>query len=252
MHVLKQRFVWPYSYMANISKALDDAGIPNFQWGDHLNQLHDCDNASVLCGLVVQRSQLDAATSILSSTELCPCDCSPEKFCELPGAHHPFNPVVAPRVHFTVPSMMPCHLVFLCANEDMLDLIPLTPSHPNPASLEWEELNIQLHPDRPAEDDLAMEAHPIKCLSASSVVRLLMLCNLLLPSDQQRLSHYSSWYLLQYAIANGEYGVAEDIGSVALNAWWRGFWLSINNPSKRSQWLQTQARKEAQAIISQP
>ncbi|TFY58663.1 hypothetical protein EVG20_g8063 [Dentipellis fragilis] len=237
--------------MAVLSKALDDAGIPNFQWGDHLNQIRYCRNASILCGLVVAASQLETATSILSSTELCPCNCSPGNSCGIFNSHPPFDPSIAPRVHFTVPSMLPCQLVFLCANEDMLHLIPLTPSHPNPASLEWDEYAIQLYPNETIDGEDANEIHVAKFLTARSIVKVLMICLLLSPANQYRLYRYPNWMLNELGVADKENSHVGDLGSAAVNEWWEGFWkaLTMSMPLETAQRLRSAALQELQTIV---
>lgn len=141
-------------------------------------------------------------------------------------------------------------MVILCANEDMLNLFPLTPTHPNPASIEWHEDRILLYPNRPADGEHANMSHKIRCITAPSLVKVLMLCLLFLPGEQLRRVRYFSGLLLEFSIADDEKSNVGDLGDASLTALWQGCWKEFGAaPRETVERLKSEARKEWQGII---
>lgn len=141
-------------------------------------------------------------------------------------------------------------MVILCANEDMLNLFPLTPSHRNPASIEWHEDRIPLYPNRPADGEHANMFHTVRNLTGTSLVKVLMLFLLFLPAEQLRQVRYPSGLLLELAIADDERSNVGDLGDASLTALWQGCWKEFGAvPRETVERLKSEARKEWQGII---
>lgn len=135
-------------------------------------------------------------------------------------------------------------IIFLCANQDMLNLLPLTPSRPNPAGLTWDEYSIELYPSRPADETAEAEKHPPRFLPASSLVKVLLLCTLFLPPSHQRLCRYLSWILRELGIFDDEHGHFGASGCPALNALWLGYWKVLRVPTDKAVQLRSAAQSK--------
>ncbi|KAK7463435.1 hypothetical protein VKT23_006787 [Stygiomarasmius scandens] len=183
---------WPACFSAAVSKILDNANIPNFIWGDLLNRWRGNAHLPQICGFVVPTELLDNAVSAIEKHRLPLCPCTST-------SHHadPSSDVWLPK-HFVIPLGFGIkQYLFLCPSDALLDLLPLTPSHPNPASLEYDLFRVSLRnrftpfeiykpgEQLPLHSDNLDDTHPLKVLTASSLVKALILLMIFSPPERQ-------------------------------------------------------------------
>ncbi|KZT11877.1 uncharacterized protein LAESUDRAFT_710418 [Laetiporus sulphureus 93-53] len=191
---LTRNLPWPMGYTAAISKVLDDASVPNFIWGDVLNAIWGSAILPVSLGYIVPRDALETAISAIEKAGLPRCSCEE-------SLHHaqPDNVLSLP-VHFSVPTFCGVDLVYLCTHDLFIDLIPLTPRHPNPAGLECIQAKVNFrNPDfrlEGEEDDM----HVLNVLTGPSLKALLLLLAALSPDNRRGFIftfEYTLWMLHQ-------------------------------------------------------
>lgn len=140
---------------------------------------------------MVANDQLDDAIAAISRAGLPPCSCKSL-------IHHSrdegaFDPL---PVHFSVPAELGKKIIYLCPNDVLLNLIPLTPQHPNPAALTWRRVDFELYSSPFYSHKLppnfkGARVHPINVLDTQCLLRaLLLLCVFAPPRRQGLVYHY--------------------------------------------------------------
>ncbi|SJL00798.1 uncharacterized protein ARMOST_04112 [Armillaria ostoyae] len=163
---------WPVRFVAAVSKVLDEAGIPHFIWGDLLNWWRGNPHVPRVCGYVVAASDVEAATTAIVGAGLPLCTCRSRIHQADPGTSGTLP------VHFPVENCIGADIIFLTGNDRLLDLIPLTSDHPNPADLQYERFAVPLR-DRLQPTITYESANPdrqvVNVLTTTSLVKVFLL-----------------------------------------------------------------------------
>ncbi|GBE87485.1 hypothetical protein SCP_1101620 [Sparassis crispa] len=209
---------WPACFSAAVSKVLSDAEIPNFLWGDLLNSWRGHPHLPNVCGFVVPSESLDKAVDAISHSGLSACHCEEPLHLADPSSGT-FLPV-----HFAVPQPYSTVYLYLCPSSVLLDLIPLTPTHANPAALEHERFRVSLRDqysapraDTGVSAGLVGDTYALNVLTASSLVKALLLLDCLSPPERVGVGAMYSYVLHIMAVSDpGPY----DFGSPSLQSLW--------------------------------
>ncbi|OBZ73202.1 hypothetical protein A0H81_06952 [Grifola frondosa] len=242
---------WPNCFTAAVSKVLDDAGIPNFLWGDLLNSWRGNPHMANICGFVVSTEDFQRATHVITTAGLPVCSC--EDFL------HQSNPdsMAALPVHFSVPQWCSDVLLFLCPNDSLLNLIPLTSAHANPASLQYDRIRLSLHDtwysphvDNNAVDSTSSlgETHVVNVLTTSSLIKAWLLLDVLSAPHRVGIVYEYSFLLHimpLYATPSGPY----DFESESLQAMWQKVYIDGDWCPETYEILQNEVKLEWQGRI---
>ncbi|PBK92961.1 hypothetical protein ARMGADRAFT_1165272 [Armillaria gallica] len=163
MSLSTENHKWPVRFVAAVSKVLEDAGIPHFIWGDLLNWWRGNPHVPRVCGCVVAASDVEAATAAIVRAGLPFCTCRSRVHQADPGTSGTLP------VHFPVKNCIGADIIFLTGNDRLLDLIPLTPDHPNPADLQYDRFAV------PHRDPANSDRQVVNVLTTTSLVKVFLL-----------------------------------------------------------------------------
>jgi hypothetical protein len=257
---------WPQCFSAAISKLLDEHEIPNFIWGDllnkwrgnpHLANVRDTEGSFScfwfslqVCGFVVAAADLDKASTAIMCAGLPVCHCK--------SPAHEADPASRKGlpIHFVVTQEHVNMLVFLCPNDILLNLIPLTSAHPNPATLQFDQIRVSLydryfplHVDEEDSDTVAIDGtHKINVLKTESLIKLLLLLDVLSRPARVGVGHAYTFLLIimvNYAEPCGPY----DFESQLLQRLWDKVFVGGNRTAKTREVLSKQVEREWRRFI---
>ncbi|CCM00742.1 uncharacterized protein FIBRA_02782 [Fibroporia radiculosa] len=235
------KYPWPYGFNAAVSKILNEANIPAFIWGDLLNNWRGNPHMPHTCGFVVPAYDFERAVEAISGAGLPMCTC--EDFLHVSESGSP----ISLPVHFVVPQEYVPVLLFLCPSDLLLDLLPITPAHPNPASLYFDRIKLPftnsavfLHDDPTASSS---EDYQVVCaLTASSLIKAWLLLDALSPPNRRGIS-YTYAFLLHIMAVDVSPG-QHDFHSKSLQALWQQVYLNSNCETTKREELIGQVRLE--------
>ena len=162
-------------------------------------------------GFIVPRDMLDKAISAIEAAGRPRCPCEDPLHAADPGS------VLSVPVHFCVPSTAGVDILYLCPHDIFLDLIPLSPSHPNPAGLEWLTFDVNFrHPD-PNTVGNPEDMHVLRVLMGSSLTKVLLLLSALSPETRGGVIFSWEFTLLQLRHMVKTWG---NTGSGILEEYW--------------------------------
>ncbi|THH03530.1 hypothetical protein EW146_g10424 [Bondarzewia mesenterica] len=239
---------FPVCFSAAVSKVLDDDGIPNFLWGDLLNWWRGNPHVPSMCGFVVPGEYLDKAIAAITRAGLPECTCT----CPLHVAD-PASGISLP-VHFLVPQPIWSTFLFLCTNETLLNLIPLTPAHPNPASLQYDRLRVSLQDhfylprvDEDIESNLAEGTYVVNVLTAASLFKALLLLDVFSPPDRVGIGYMYAGVIHTMTCDATALGLC-DFGSRSLQRLFEKVFVQGDSTVREAIWTEVRMEWTAQIL----
>ncbi|KAK1228031.1 hypothetical protein PQX77_008946 [Marasmius sp. AFHP31] len=161
LNLSTSEYPWASQLVAAASRVLDAAGVSHCLWGDLLNRWRGNPHIPAFCGFVVSSDDLTLARIAITRAGLPPCNCKSYIHC---SGDYDYG---SRRIHFPIKGL-PTSELFLVGDAELLYLIPLLSSHPNPAHLEFEEISLSL-----GQGD--KQTQKVRALTRSSLIKIYLL-----------------------------------------------------------------------------
>lgn len=180
--------------------------------------------------------------------------------CSCESFEHLSNPesLLSLPIHFCVPQEYGRNvLLFLCPNDVLLNLIPLTSARANPASLQYDRIRLSLHNelyfsqnDNNAVDPISSvkTTHVTNVLTTASLIKAWLLLDVLSAPHRVGFAYTYSFLLhlmAPHAIPEGPY----DFESKSLQTMWEKVYIGGDWSPETFESLQNEVRLEWEDLI---